>query len=490
MKKIDRTRIDAMCITFGSTIRQAMEVISRGGVGTAFIIDSKTKNFLGLITDGDIRRAILKGGGDLETKIEFVKRPAPTTAAIGMKPEEIKKMFGEKVRVIPVLDEENRIVDIALYDQRFHLPVAEPSIGEKELSYVTDCIVSNWVSSSGKYVTQFESLFAQFCETQYAIATSNGTTALHLALLALDIGPQDEVLVPSLSFIATANAVTYTGAKPVFIDSERSTWNIDPDQLKRAITPRTKAIIPVHLYGHPADMDPILKIARQHKLAVIEDAAEAHGAEYKGKKVGGIADIGIFSFYGNKIITTGEGGMLVTNNPDIAQRVRLLRGHGMSTSKRYWHPVLGYNYRLTNIQAAIGVAQLERIETILKAKLQIAEYYEEQLKGIPGITCPPRASWAKNVYWLYSIVVEKEYGMGRDPLMQELGLRHIDSRPFFPPIHTQPIYNTGEDLPICQELANKGLSLPSSTDLEEHEVDRVCQSIREIYQGVKSNIQV
>ena len=483
MKKIDRQKIDEMCITVGETIRQAMEIIDKGEIGTAFIVDFQTKRFLGLITDGDIRRAILNGAS-LDTRIESVERPKTRTVSVDIKPEEIAKMFSDQIRVIPVLDKGERIVDIALYDSRFRLPVAEPLLAEKELEYVTDCIVSNWISSTGKYVTQFENLFADYCSCAHAVATSNGTTALHLALLALGIGVGDEVIVPSLSFIATANAVTYTGARAIFVDSQSSTWNIDTDLIKKAITPRTKAIIPVHLYGHPADMDPILEIARTHQLAVIEDAAEAHGAEYKGKKVGGIGDIGVFSFYGNKIITTGEGGMVTTNNPDIAKQVRLYRDHGMSPQKRYWHTVLGYNYRLTNIQAAIGVAQVERIEAILKAKWDIACGYEKQLKGIKGIVLPPKASWARNVYWLYSILVEKEYGINRDELMKELALMHIETRPFFPPIHTQPIYNTGQQLVVSQGLSAKGVSLPSSANLQAHEVDRVCAAIKEIHQRV------
>lgn len=480
MKKIDRKKIDEMCVPPSSTIKQTMAAISKGGIGTAFIIDPQTKRFLGLMTDGDIRRAVLKEGGNLETKIELLERPAAKTATIGMETEEIIKMFGEYVRVIPILDLENKIVDIALYDQRLHLPVAEPLLGEKELLYVTDCIVSNWISSSGKYVGQFEDLFADYCGSRYAVAASSGTTALHLALLALGIGPGDEVIVPSLTFIATANAVTYTGAKAIFVDSETDTWNIDPKLIEKAITPNTKAIIPVHLYGHPADMDPILEIARKYKLAVIEDAAEAHGAQYKGKKVGSMGDIGVFSFYGNKIITTGEGGMIVTDSPDIAERVRLFRDHGMLPSKRYWHTVLGYNYRLTNIQAAIGLAQVERIGSIVQAKLDIARRYGEQLNGIKGIVCPPQAKWAKNVYWLYSVLVEKEYGISRDDLIRELSSMHIDTRPFFLPAHTQPIYHTGQHLAVAQDLASKGLSLPSSAGLREYEVDRVCKAIREI----------
>jgi perosamine synthetase len=477
MKKIDRRKISEMCVTASHTVRQTMVVIGQGEIGTAFLVEAGTQRFLGLITDGDIRRAILKGA-NLDAAIGTVDRPKSKAASIDMKPEEITKMFGDQVRVMPILDHDGKIADIALYDQRLRLPVAEPLLAQKELAYVTDCIVTNWISSTGKYVNQFETLFAGFCNCRHAVATSNGTTALHLALVALGIGPGDEVIVPSLSFIATANAVTYTGAKAVFVDSEKHTWNIDPHLIEKTVTPKTRAIIPVHLYGHPADMDPILAIARRHKLFVIEDAAEAHGAEYKGKKVGSLGDMGVFSFYGNKIITTGEGGMITVNDAALTEKIRILRDHGMSTTRRYWHPVLGFNYRMTNIQAAIGVAQVERIDSILQAKLEITRLYHGQLKGIPGLVLPPQASWAKNVYWLYSLVVEKEFGLSRDDLMKELSALQIDSRPFFPPIHQQPIYNTGQKLEVCEELSRQGLSLPSSAGLQAHEVARVCTAIR------------
>jgi perosamine synthetase len=299
-----------------------------------------------------------------------------------------------------------------------------------------------------------------------------------LALLALDIGPGDEVIVPTLTFIATANAVTYTGACPVFVDSEPDTWNIDPNLIEEAITSRTKAIIPVHLYGHPANMDPILEIAARYGLAVIEDAAEAHGARYKGRRVGGIGDIGAFSFYGNKIITTGEGGMVVTNRADLAEKVRMLRDHGMSPERRYWHPVLGYNYRMTNLQAALGVAQMEKIDIILSTKQRIAQAYKERLREVPGITLPPEASWAQNVYWLYSILVDAEiFGHTRDDLRTRLSEQGIETRPLFPPVHTQPIYNRGQCLPVAERLAATGLSLPSAASLKFEDVARAAEAV-------------
>jgi perosamine synthetase len=338
--------------------------------------------------------------------------------------------------------------------------------------------VSGWISSAGTFVNRFEELFADFCGTRHAIAAGNGTQALHLALLALDIGPGDEVIVPTLTFIATANAVTYTGARAVPVDSEPVTWNVDPAQVEAAITPRTKAILPVHLYGHPADLDPILALAERHGLAVIEDAAEAHGATYKGRPVGGIGELGVFSFYGNKIVTTGEGGMVVTDRDDLAERIRMLRSHGMSPDRRYWHPVLGYNYRLTNLQAAVGVAQMERVDEILRAKREVSDLYSHGLAGVPGITLPPEAPWATNVFWLYSILVDEHvFGMNRDALLAELDAQGIEGRPFFPPIHRQPLYDRGGSLPVAERLAAEGLSLPSAVTLTKADVAHVVDAI-------------
>jgi len=363
--------------------------------------------------------------------------------------------------------------------ERF-IPVAEPILTGNELAYVSDCITSGWVSSIGKYVTRFEQDFASFCGVKYCVATSSGTTALHLALAVLGIGFGNEVIVPSLTFIATANSVVYTGARPVFADSEPRTWNLDPTDVARKITPRTKAIIPVHLYGHPADMDAIDSIAREHNLFVIEDAAEAHGAEYKGRRVGAIGHIGAFSFYGNKIITTGEGGMLTTNDGDLAEKARQLRDHAMSSTRRYWHPTIGYNYRLTNIQAALGVAQMERVEEFIARKRTIAALYNELLNGTHGVSLPVEEAWAKNVYWMYSILVGDSARVSRDDLMAYLNTRGIDSRPFFFPIHTMPSYATGQSLPVTERLARQGINLPSSIALTDDEIRRIVYAIHEV----------
>jgi perosamine synthetase len=363
--------------------------------------------------------------------------------------------------------------------ERF-IPVYEPDLSGNELRYVTDCVQTSWISSIGEYVGRFEQEFARFCDARYGIATSNGTTALHLALVTLGIGAGDEVIVPTLTFIATTNAVTYTGARPVLVDSEPQTWNLDPARLEESITPRTKAIIPVHVYGHPVDMDPVLEVARHYGLYVIEDAAEAHGAEYKGRKVGALGDIGCFSFYGNKIITTGEGGMLVSDDAQLAERAAALRDHAMSPEKRYWHFDVGYNYRLTNLQAAVGVAQMERIHELIAVKRRNAHYYNDLLREVRGITLPPEASWAKNVYWMYSILVEDSSGVGRDELAAHLKERGIDSRPFFHPLHTMPPYRQDISLPVAESLARKGLNLPSSAILQERDIERIVGAIKEL----------
>ena len=479
-----KEKIKKITVDSSSTIRKVLQAIDQGGLGVALLVKPGSEMFVGLITDGDVRRALLKGLG-LESSASKIDRPKTITATVDMDMDEISAMFSEPIRVVPVLDSDRRVVDLAIFDTRVYFPVAEPKLGDAELRYVSECVLTGWVSSAGKFVKRFEEQFAEFCGTKYGISSSSGTTALHLSLVALGIGSGDEVIVPSFTFISTANAVTFTGAKPVFVDSEPNTWNINPVEIKKAVTAKTKAIIPVHVYGHPANMDTILDIARECNLAVVEDAAEAHGALYKGEKVGSFGDMGIFSFYGNKIITTGEGGMIVTDNEELAEKMRVLRDHGMDPKRRYWHSVLGYNYRMTNIQAALGVAQMERINQIIKQKRINATLYSKGLQDIPGITLPPEAVWAKNIYWLYSILIdEEEFGMSSKELGEQLQERGIETRPTFPPVHQQPIYNTGQNLPVCEKMSNCGLSLPSSVNLNGDEIGKITQQIRNIQKNV------
>jgi len=359
---------------------------------------------------------------------------------------------------------------------RLRIPITEPDIGDEELQNVTEAVKSGWVSSRGPFIEEFERNFSGYIGMKLGVATSNGTTALHLALAALGIGKGDKVLVPSLTFIATANAVTYTRAEPIFTDSHPDYWCMDPSKIEEKIDSQTKAIMVVHLYGHPCDMDEIMHIAEDHRLYVIEDCAEAHGAEYRGKKVGSFGIISCFSFYGNKIITTGEGGICLTNNEELADKMRILRDHGMNPNKKYWHDIVGFNYRMTNLQAALGVAQLKKIDLLITRKRQMAVIYKKLLQNLPAVTPAPEMPWAKNVYWLYSILVKKGI---RDKIMEYLEREGIETRPFFHPIHLLPPYKRNLILPIAEELSATGLNLPSGYQLLENKIQEVVKVLNE-----------
>jgi perosamine synthetase len=367
------------------------------------------------------------------------------------------------------------------------IPVAAPDLNGNEERYVVEAIRSSWVSSTGSFVESFECEFAELCETSAAIGVCNGTVALHLALLALDVRPGDEVLVPGLTYIATANAVRYVGAEPVFVDVDPETWCMDTSLLETAITRRTKGIIPVHLYGHPADMDAINRIAAVHGLWVVEDAAEAHLARYKGRPVGGLARMATFSFYGNKLFTCGEGGAITLSDPHLELRVRTLRGQGVHPDRRYFFPVTGYNFRLTNVACALLCAQLERAAEIVSRRREIFRLYEERLAGIPGIGFQPVAEWAEPAPWLFCITVDDEaYGCSRDELAQALAFTGIDTRPFFIPLHRLPPFREasqkrGDHLPISESLAVAGLNLPTFNRLRDADVTRIADAIAAVH---------
>lgn len=365
------------------------------------------------------------------------------------------------------------------------IPVCEPALGENEIEYVMDCLESNWISSAGKYIPVFEEKFAAECGCRYGTACANGTVALHLGLAALDLKPGDEVILPAFTMIATINAVTYTGATPVLIDSEPSTWNMDVDQLADKITSKTKAIMPVHTYGHPVDMDPLMELAEKHGIFVMEDAAEAHGAEYKGRRAGSLGHAGAFSFYANKIITTGEGGMITTNDAKLAALTHNLRDHAFSSERHFWHKYLGFNYRMTNLQAAVGVAQTEQLSKFVEDRRRNAALYTELLGEIPGIVTPPEAEWVKNVFWMYSILVEEKFGMTRDPLRAFLARRGIETRTFFIPMHLQPIYHNafkGQRYPVAEMLCQRGFYLPSASSLTAGQIRYIVEVVRQAHQ--------
>ncbi|MBM3299461.1 MAG: DegT/DnrJ/EryC1/StrS family aminotransferase [Deltaproteobacteria bacterium] len=366
------------------------------------------------------------------------------------------------------------------------IPVCDPLLDGREMRYVMDCIETNWVSSAGKYIELFEEKFSQYCNVPYGVACSNGTTAIHLALAALGVGPGDEVIIPDFTLIVSANMVILSGARPVLVDVDPRTWCIDPELIEAKITSRTRAIMLVHMYGHPCDMEAIMDIARRHNLFVIEDCAQAHGAEVNGKKVGSFGDAACFSFYGNKILTTGEGGMVLCKEEKVARRLRLLRNQAFQ-EPRFVHEVMGFNYRLTNIQAAIGVAQTEMIEEKVEKKRWIGKTYNELLAGTTSLTLPVEEPWATNVYWMYGVLVQESFGVDKDSLMNKLKDKGVDTRSFFCPMSLQPVFK-GDDprypdvsgeYPVSVDLWNRGLYLPSGLGLTRSQMEEVVGKLLE-----------
>lgn len=364
------------------------------------------------------------------------------------------------------------------------LPVAEPDLTSLEERYVLDALRSGWVSSIGEYLERFEAKFAALCGVEHCVALANGTVALHVALAARGLQPGDEVIVPDLTFVATAAAVLHAGGTPVLVDVDPRTWCLDPELVERAVSPRTRAIIPVHLLGHPADMTALRAIADRSSLFLLEDAAEAHGARWEGRTVGSIGDAGCFSFYGNKLLTTGEGGCITTNDASYAQHVRFLKDHAMSRERRYFHPEVGYNYRLTNLQAAMGCAQIERFQELLGKKSNVLAWYREALDG-SGITLNPQSKGADTVCWLVAALLPGEWSTERlNKVIGRLREHGIDSRPFFVPMHELPPYQAlrfehGAEV-VSSRLAVRGLCLPSSGRLTRADVDRVAHRLRSI----------
>lgn len=365
------------------------------------------------------------------------------------------------------------------------IPVCEPVLDGNEERYVVDCLRTNWISSTGEYIAAFEERFGRYCGAGFGVACSSGTSAIHLALEALGIGPGDEVIIPCFTLIVSANVVMLTGARPVLVDIDPKTGCIDPEKIEEKITPRTRAILVVHMYGHPCDMDPIMQLAKTHGLYVLEDAAEAHGAEYKGGKVGAIGDAGCFSFYGNKVITTGEGGMIVTNSRDVAERARLLRNQAFE-EPRFVHRFVGFNYRMTNLQAAIGLAQCEKMEEKVERKREIARLYTERLRGQPDLTLPDEAPWARSVYWMYGVLLGDAFGRSRDEVMRVLKERGVETRAFFYPMHRQPAFLHTRDprvpdvsgtFPVSDDWSRRGLYLPSGLGLTTHQIDEVVEKL-------------
>lgn len=359
------------------------------------------------------------------------------------------------------------------------IPVYQPSLSGNEKKYVNDCLESSWISAKGKYIGEFENQFAQYVNITNATTVCNGTVALHLALIVLGIGPGDEVIVPTLTYIASVNAISYTGATPVFVDSLMDTWQMDPEDVRRKITQKTKAVLAVHLYGHPCNMDDMVSITRENNIFLIEDCAEAFGTLYKNKHVGTFGDIATFSFYGNKTITTGEGGMIITNDETLYDRAIHYKGQGLAKYRQYWHDVIGYNYRMSNICAAIGLAQLEQADLFIKRKREIADTYHKELAGLP-ITLHHETGEVRHSYWMYSILLEDP--QKRDPLRDYLESRGIETRPVFYPVHTMPIYSQKfQRHPVAESLGWRGINLPSWPGLKHQQLTNITSALKDYF---------
>ncbi|MDC0969260.1 aminotransferase class I/II-fold pyridoxal phosphate-dependent enzyme [Alphaproteobacteria bacterium] len=468
-------------LTFTSTdkLMDVFKKIDKNGLGVCFYI-SDTRKLLGVLTDGDIRRSLIENNN-----LDMLACQAVTInyeyGYINQTIETWAKKLTKKIRILPLVDEKFRLVDCFSLDKVTQVPISSPQLGSQEISYLANAISSGWISSSGHYIHSFETEFSKFCQTKFATTTSNGTAALHLALMSLDIGVGDEVIVPDLTFAATINSVLHTGATPVIVDIERDSWCISPASIAKAITNKTKAIIVVHLCGQVADMDLIMSLAKEHGVYVIEDCAEAHGAKYNQAPVGSIGDIGCFSFFANKIITTGEGGMCVTSHQWVHDRMKIIKNHGMSPTRKYWHITIGYNYRMTNLQAAVGLAQLERIEDFLKIRKQYENMYKKLFSDNNlDFEFPSDLKNRSRVIWLVTALLKD--ANKKEDLIEFLTRNNIDVRSFFYPISEMEIYKKYKafESSNSKKISTMGIFLPtfnSSKNLKKIEKLKLFKSI-------------
>jgi perosamine synthetase len=454
----------------------AIERCLDNGLGTCFLVE-EDQSLVGRITLDDIRRVILDGSafsaGDLDRHCRD-RAAASLIDTIRLPNDDATN----EESVTPIIDYKGRLIDVQIDRTKSFVQVARPDLSHHEFRAVLDAFVSSWISSRGPYVGRFEQEFAAFVGMDHGLAVTNGTVALHLALLALGVGAGDEVIVPDLTFAATVNAVLYCNATPVIVDVDPTTWTMSLEQIERAFTPRTKAIIPVHLYGRPAAIGPIVAFARERGCHVIEDCAEAHGARYQGRAVGQFGDVSCFSFYANKIVTTGEGGMCLTNSADLAATIHELRDHGAAPGQSYWHERVGYNYRMTNLQAAIGSRQLWRIDETLARNQRLEQLYRHFLADIPGVSFPPSLPEdCEPVVWLVSVRVPVE---ARNRLIKAAHLNDIELRPFFNSISSMPPYDKyARSCPHSMALSRTGILLPTSSAVDEQVAAKIAGIFRD-----------
>ena len=438
---------------------------------------------MGVVTDGDLRRYFLNEN-ELDCKISQVMNKSFIYFHVQTDASIIRDAFRENIKYIPLVDDDFNLVDIASINKTHRIPILEPDLSGNEMNYVKECIKTNWISSQGKYVKKFEEHFSQLHQDRYSVSVSNGTTALHLALSALNIGSGDEVIVPNITFAACANVVIQTGAKPVFCEIDKESWCISPKEIEFLISSKTKAIMVVHLYGQVADVQMIQEICLKNRIYFIEDCAEAIGSSYDGNPVGVFGDIATFSFFGNKTISTGEGGMLLFKDKSLAMKSRILRDHGMNPNMKYWHEIAGYNYRLTNMQAAVGLAQLERFESIIEKKIIISNWYKEKLGDCKGIIQKPLClDLVKHSNWLFTIILDES--IDKDKVIKNLFGFGIEARRVFYPLNVMPPYSkfrSSKSLVNSKYISDNGLSLPSSINLQKNDIDYIVRCLKKSFQ--------
>jgi len=458
------------------TILKALKFINKNTLGTCFVVDDKSI-LKGVLTDGDIRRALLKKIS-LKTDVYKISNKKYKYLHENYSQTEQNKLLKKKTikpRCIPIIDKNKKVIDFILSTKKISL--AKPNLRGNEVKYLNECINTGWISSTGKFVKEFEKKFSLYTKIKHCIAVSNGTTALQLALHTLGINENNEVIVPNLTFASPVNAVIHSGAKPVFVDVKENTYCIDEDLIQKKITKKTKAIIVVHLYGHPANISKIKKIANKNKIFLIEDCAEALGSFYKNKHVGNFGDISTFSFFGNKMITTGEGGMVGFKSQKLKTKAEILRDHGMSKKIKYWHEDIGFNFRITNIQSAIGCAQMERIHWFVKKKLNLVKLYNKKLSVFNFLKLPGEYGPVKNSYWLYTVRLNDQLTCYKNQILKKLNVNGIEARPIFFPMHTMKPYkkyiSKGEIFPISNKLFKSSISLPSAHDVNTQDVTRI-----------------
>ena len=467
MEKNDLSKIT---ILLPSKLSNILNKINENSLGILFVVDKNFK-LIASISDGDIRRTLLKKKNNdfvITEKSEAINK-SPISLPSSCDIQEIQKILYTEIdkkiiRCIPLVDDQNRIVDFSTRDRARKYSLLEPIIGQEELFNVTDVIKSGWISSKGAYISKFESLFSSYLSGGYSVAVTSGTTALQIGLTTLGIKDGDEVIVPNFTFGASINSIINSGAKPVIAEVEEETWTLDPNKIENYISPSTKAIMLVHIYGQPCKIDEIKKIAKKNNLLLIEDCAEAIGAKYKGKIIGSDGDCSCFSFFANKTVTTGEGGMVVFKNKKMADKARLLINHGLSNKIRYFHEVAGYNFRMTNLQAAIGVAQMKKIRILIKRRKEIFKIYDDFFKNISRITLLPKNKWSENSYWLYTLLVKNINRAKRDKLLCKMQNKGIECRPGFYSLNLMSPFKrfAKGDYKISNMLSDSSISLPTS----------------------------